>query len=338
MNRTPILTIAIPTYNMEEYLARNLESIAAAGCESLEVLILDNSSTDRSGHIADVYARKYPWLFTAIHKENRGYGSSINFAIENAKGQYLRIVDADDWVESSALAELVSQLKNQTADLLLMSYRMVDAKSGKEIMVCSAPEAWKAGENQQTFSEKVCPVPQLHGTVFRVDFLRQNGIKLLENAYYVDEQLMIWTYMSAASACKLELDVYRYSVGRETQSISPGSMGTHWKERERVIQSCLERQRILEMDKALKRTCLQQLAKNIGNHFTTLYIYVTPRKNGSKNAKEWKKFIQEQAPYLWASVKMKARVLSFLCVFHIPPTWYEMMKASPMIKKFISQN
>lgn len=333
MDRPPILTIAVPTYNMEEYLPRNLESIVAANCEEIEVLVLDNSSTDDSGGIADMYEKKYPQFFKVIHKENRGYGSSINLTIERAAGQYLRIVDADDWVASEALAELVSQLKNQTADLVLTSYRTVNAKTGEEILRSSAPAEWKASEVYLRFREETCPVPQLHGTVFRVDFLRQIGVKLLENAYYVDEQLMIWAYMSAESVCKLATDVYRYRIGSETQSISSRNMGLHWHDRERVIRSCLERQSVLEKSDTLKHPCRKQLAENIGNHFTTLYMYVTPRKVGSKFAKDWKKYVRENAPDLWESVKKKAWLLSVLCFAHIPPKWYEKMKGSSVLRR-----
>lgn len=326
MSQKPILTIAVPTYNMEKYLARNLESIVAANCELLEVLILDNSSTDNSGRIADIYAEKYPQLFTVIHKENRGYGSSVNWAIERAKGHYLRIVDADDWVDSEEFAKLIVQLRNQTADLILMAYRTVNAKNGKETLLSSAPEKWKSGDVHFSFSEETCHVPQLHGTVFRIDFLRQAGIQLLENAYYVDEQLMIWAYMSANSACKLDLDVYRYSIGSATQSISTQTMGMRWYDRERVICSCLECQYILEKRNMLKRSCLQQLVKNIGNHFTTLYIYVNPRNEGHKLAKNWRRFIQKNVPDLWKIVRGKAWLLSFFCFIHISPIWYERIK------------
>lgn len=335
MDRAPILTIAVPTYNMEKYLPRNLESIIAADCEFLEVLVLDNSSTDDSGHIADEYAKKYPWLFTVYHKENQGYGSSVNLAIKKAKGRYLRIVDADDWVASEALTELVTQLKGQSADLILTPYRTVNIKTGEEILRSSAPEEWKVGDIQLLFCEESCPVPQLHGTTFRVDFLRQMGITLLENAYYVDEQLMIWAYMSAQSACRLEADVYRYSIGSETQSISSYSMGLHYHDRERVIRSCLDCQHTLEEHEMLKRTCLRQLAENIGNHFTTLYIYVMPRKAGRRLAKEWQKFVQENVPDLWKLVEKKVRLLFILSLAHISPMWYRKVKSSPLLRRIV---
>lgn len=320
---------------MELWLPRNLESILAANCDAIEVLVLDNSSTDNSGYLADMYAKKYPQFFTVIHKENRGYGSSVNWAIKKANGQYLRIVDADDWVDSKALAELVSQLKNQTADLFLMSYRTVNMNTGEEILQSSAPEEWKSGDIHLSFCEETCPVPQLHGTVFRVDFLRKAGINLLEDAYYVDEQLMVWSYMSAESACKLELDVYRYSVGSRTQSISFYSMAEHWYDRERVIRSCLERQYILMEGNLLQHPCPKQLAKNIGNHFTTLYIYLSPREKGNKIAKEWRSYIQKNVPYLWNLVKQKAWILSLLCFAHISPLWYERMKCTVTLKKIL---
>jgi len=175
----------------------------------------------------------------------------------------------------------------------------------------------------------------MHGTVFRVEFLRQAEIRLLENAYYVDEQLMIWAYMSAESACKLENDVYRYRIGMASQSVSSNSMGRRWRDRERVIRSCLERQGSLEQRKMLKCPCPWRLSENIGNHFTTLYMYVKPRKEGYRIAGEWRKFVQENAPDMWEKVQKKAGVLSILCVAHISPSWYEKVKNCTALRKII---
>ena len=238
-------------------------------------------------------------------------------------------------MDPKAFAELVSQLKTQTADLLLMSYRTVNVNTGEENLQSSAPKEWKAGDTHLSFCEETCPVPQLHGTVFRVDFLRKAGIDLLEDAYYVDEQLMIWSYMSAESACKLELDVYRYSVGSRTQSVSFYSMGERWYDRERVIRSCLDRQHTLIEGDNLKHPCPKQLAKNIGNHFTTLYIYLSPREKGNKIAKEWQSFIQKSAPDSWDLVKRKVRILALLYFAHISPICYERIKGSIALKKML---
>lgn len=332
MKTPPTLTIAVPLCNKEEFIARNLDSLLAANCESVEILVLDNASTDRSGQIADEYKSRYPQILSVIHKEDRGYGSSINLAIEKANGRYMRIVDADDWVNAEELSNLVAELEEQTADLILMPYRKVNMSTGEEICCDPAPGDWKRGDIQCSFEEQSCPVPQLHGTVFRVEFLRREGIRLLEDTYYVDEQLMLWSYTCAESACKLGTDVYRYMIGSTNQSISAINKGIHWKDRERVIGACIRQSRIVGRSKRAKRTCPEQLLKNIGDHFTTLYMYVLPRKKGRVLARRWQEYLLAEVPDFWRRVRRRARILYFLNLLNVSEKGFEKMKNSSMMR------
>ena len=79
--------------------------------EYLEILIIDDGSRDQTGAIADQYAERYPTVVRVIHKENGGHGSGINCGIQNALGRYMKVVDADDWVDPEALDHLIAALK-----------------------------------------------------------------------------------------------------------------------------------------------------------------------------------------------------------------------------------
>ena len=135
----PILTVVVPTYNMEAYLEQNLNSLLEVKSNAFQVLILDNASTDTSGRIADDFAHAYPQRFSVVHKENHGYGSSINLAIIQAHGRYLRIVDADDWVEPQALDKLLQNLEDCTADLVICDYTTVENRTGVQAHVDARP-------------------------------------------------------------------------------------------------------------------------------------------------------------------------------------------------------
>ena len=98
-----ILTVVVPTYNAEKYLRDNLESFEIPELmQDIEILIVNDGSTDHSLEIVREYAERYPDTYRVITKENGGHGSGINCGIECALGTYFKVVDADDWVGKEA--------------------------------------------------------------------------------------------------------------------------------------------------------------------------------------------------------------------------------------------
>ena len=99
-----LITFAIPSYNSEKYLCHAVDTILTGG-EEVEIIIVNDGSTDATAAIADSYARQYPTIVRAIHKENGGHGSGVNRGLQEATGLYFKVVDSDDWVDEEALAE-----------------------------------------------------------------------------------------------------------------------------------------------------------------------------------------------------------------------------------------
>lgn len=323
----PVLSIIVPTYNMENYLRQNLNIyLGNAFSEALEVIIIDNSSDDLSGDIADEFASRDPKLFKVIHKENNGYGSSINLAILLAKGKYIRIVDADDWVEKDALKELITYLKDCNADLVETNYTIYHMKSGKRVSVNVLPDAAEYGKIYCNIEIALNPFPTMHSTTFRTEFLRNQHICLLNNTYYVDEQLMILTYMKARSIVYYSCNLYRYRFDNISQSVSYQNMGRRYLERERVIKSCIEAYLCNEKNGLSFNKCKEQISRNIGNHYTTLYMYVKPRKKGRKLADKWSIYLQKNVPELYVDVVKKTKILKLLNFFHTSLPMYNILK------------
>ena len=104
-----LLSIAIPCYNSQDYMENCIESLLVGG-EEVEILIVDDGSSDRTAEIADDYARKYPTIVKAIHQENGGHGEAVNAGIRNATGLYFKVVDSDDWVNPEAYQKILNVL------------------------------------------------------------------------------------------------------------------------------------------------------------------------------------------------------------------------------------
>ena len=96
-----LLSFTVPCYNSAAYMGKCVESLLKGG-EDVEIIIVDDGSTDETAQIADDYAEKYPSVVRVIHKENGGHGSAVNAGIENAQGLFFKVVDSDDWVKEEA--------------------------------------------------------------------------------------------------------------------------------------------------------------------------------------------------------------------------------------------
>ena len=104
------ITFTVPCYNSEAYMERCINSLLAGG-EDVEILIIDDGSTDRTGEIADYYEKLYPGIVRAVHKENGGHGSGVNEGLRRASGVYFKVVDSDDWLDETAYRELLHMIR-----------------------------------------------------------------------------------------------------------------------------------------------------------------------------------------------------------------------------------
>ncbi|MEO2438342.1 glycosyltransferase family 2 protein, partial [Bifidobacterium catenulatum] len=109
MQEKKTLTFVVPAYNMTEYLERCVMSlIAAKRNDDIEVLIVDDGSSDGTLEMAQKFEARYPGIVRAIHQENRGHGGAVNTGIAAANGMYVKVVDADDWVGPEALEQVMA--------------------------------------------------------------------------------------------------------------------------------------------------------------------------------------------------------------------------------------
>ena len=118
-----VISIAIPTYNMEQWLNRCLDSVVIPEIiDKVEIIVVNDGSRDRSSEIAHSYADRYPDSVIVIDKENGNYGSCVNRALGIATGKYFRILDADDWFDRNGFIGYVNQLESLTVDVVVTHY------------------------------------------------------------------------------------------------------------------------------------------------------------------------------------------------------------------------
>ena len=221
-----LLTFAIPCYNSESYMRHCIESILPGG-EDVEILIVDDGSTkDNTAAIADEYQEKYPTIVRAIHQENGGHGEAVNAGIRNATGLYFKVVDSDDWVDAEAYKKILDKLRelagsDTTLDMLLANYvyEKEGAKHKKVMRQTGFPvDQIFTWSDVQHFHKGHYIL--MHSVIYRTKLLRECGLELPKHTFYVDNIYVYKPLPHVRTMYYMDVDFYRYFIGRDDQSVN----------------------------------------------------------------------------------------------------------------------
>lgn len=242
-----ILTVVVPTYNAERYLRDNLGSFCIPELlNEMEIIIVNDGSTDHSPEIAAEYAERYPETFRVITKENGGHGSGINCGIQNAQGMYFKVVDADDWVEAVALKKLVKALKTVQTDVVysgfLWAYDCGETSKEQFKTKAEIPKPFSDvmyGCEYQFDDVADRLYMKMHNMTIRTSILREHKIRIDEHCYYVDTEYITYPIPYVETICFVDAFVYYYRLGREGQSVGLDKMQKYEQNYEKVMRSLL---------------------------------------------------------------------------------------------------
>lgn len=233
-----LLTISIAAYNVEKYIRQTLESLCVESVISyLEVFVVDDGGIDNSLSIAKEYAKKYPGSIIPVHKENGGWGSTVNYSIEHASGKYFKLLDGDDYFSQNGLIDLINTLKLVDEDVIYTPYRRFDDLSGKTVEVFSASSDCPKNRTISVVDilDKVDFV--MHSSTFKTELLQKNMVRVLEHCFYTDNEYRTKAMAFAKTAYVLDAVVYEYRVGREGQSVDLVGLKKHYLDNLKVFKS-----------------------------------------------------------------------------------------------------
>lgn len=235
-----LLTIVIPTYNMQDYLSRCLDSLIVEPglMEQLEVLVVNDGSKDNSSAIAHQYQENYPNTFRVIDKENGNYGSCVNRGLAEAQGRYVKILDADDWFDNSEFNLYLNKLQDVDVDMILTPYNFVYQNSNtikKETRDIPCEVAF----DFNTFPfEKLSYYP-MHMVTYRVDLLKDAKYCQTEGISYTDTEWAFKPQYSIEQFMYLPFVVYQYLIGREGQTMESDAVVRNAWHLEAILKSMI---------------------------------------------------------------------------------------------------
>lgn len=211
----------MPVYDVQDYLAACLDSLLAQTVGDLQVILVDDGSTDASGEIATAYADRHPsWVL--VRTANRGLGAARNRGVQHATGQYLAFADSDDLVPDFAYALMVSTLDASGSDFVVGSVQqLVDG----DLM---EPDFLRAGLSERRIGVQARDVPAITrnvfawNKVFRRSFYDRAGITFPEGVRYEDQPATMRAYLLAERFDIVRRPVYTWRVRESGTSITQG--------------------------------------------------------------------------------------------------------------------
>lgn len=295
-----LLSVVVPCYNSEAYMNHCLDSLLSGG-ESLEIIIVNDGSTDRTAEIADDYQRRFPRMIKVVHQENGGHGMAINSGLKIATGDYLKIVDSDDWVDQAALKAILSLIESLRSeggvDMIINNYvyEKVGARNKKSINYSTTLPANRIF----SWDEVKLPIGKyllMHALIYRRSVLEACQLSLPKHTFYVDNLYAFEPLPYVKRIYYLDVDFYRYFIGRDDQSVNEKNMIA------RIDQQLFVNQRMVDFYTQLtdlnedQKKYMRQYLEIITSVSSVMLLKEGSPENLQKKAQLWSSIAKKNLP------------------------------------------
>lgn len=276
------VSIIVPIYNVETQLSRCLESLIAQTNDNIEIILVNDGSTDNSGKIAKEYSEKYKEKIKYYEKENGGLSDARNYGVKKAKGQYLSFVDSDDYVNIKLYQNLKKYIE-ENYDLIKFKITRVN-EEGHEIDINNSPIFYnKNGEEAYDIlycNDQMTDVAWAY--LYKREFFIKNKFEYQKGMYHEDFGLTSLIILKARKVASTNVDGYYYV--QTQKSITRGNATNKYK---RNMDLLKHYDNMLE---SIKTYNISEKSKaNIKIYYTNSIILAVQNLNG----KEKKEYIKE---------------------------------------------
>ena len=241
----PKVSIIVPVYNVKRDLRQCLDSICAQSLREIEVICIDDGSTDGSGEILDTYASDS--RFIVVHKENEGYGKGINVGLDRARGSYIGIVESDDYIDPNMFRLLYeAACRNDAPDVVKAAFWSVYNSGTDEERIVPANYLHHVEKVDEPFllkddAEFLFHHPSIWSAIYRRAFLEEKNIRMMEvpGAGWVDNPFFISTLIEASSIVYIDEPLYYYREANQGSSSGikdPSVIYSRWFDMDEILK------------------------------------------------------------------------------------------------------
>ncbi len=305
------LTISIAAYNVENYIRKTLDSLIDDNIiDDLEIFIVDDGGTDKTLDIAKEYAEKYPKSIFPVHKENGGYGSTINTSIELATGKYFKQLDGDDWYDSESLKELINVMRRVSVDCIITDFIEYNEVSGKSSYIHFLNNI-KDGEyklNKSGINSRL----SVYTATFKTELLKNMPNRLLEHCFYTDIEYSALPIPYIDTVYVMHKPIYVYRIGAEGQSMNVSGIMKHYKEHSKVFWRMLGVYDTIPKEKQTNRKMFENLLMaKIEEHYRFLCLLPLSR-SVQRELRIFTQRVKELCPNILDAAMKKSRFVDVL--------------------------
>jgi glycosyltransferase involved in cell wall biosynthesis len=219
----PLISVIVPVYNTEEYLKRCLDSIINQSYKNLEILCIDDGSTDNSGKICDEYALKDNRI-KVIHKENGGLASARNAGLKTASGRYINTVDSDDWIEPHTYQYVMDIMIRYNPDLIKWAYYNVNKKGKKLPVPIVSYSGLLEGQAVNEFIYDIIygknGTNSVWDTLFKKEIIKNNKLNIPEQITQGEDLYLLVSYLLHCKSVYLLSDKHFYNYFQNSSSLT----------------------------------------------------------------------------------------------------------------------
>lgn len=239
-----LLTVTVPCYNSQDYMRGCIDSLLPGG-ERVEIIIIDDGSTDNTGIIADEYAAQYPGIVRVIHQENGGHGEGINQGLRHATGKYFKVVDSDDQLSGDFCAfldHLEHCEKAGGVDLMVTNYYYVhtDGVGDRSINYSNVLPQRRIFGWADTKPFLMPQMLTIHSCTFRTEVMRRSKAELPRKVFYEDNLMVCRSLPEVQRMYYMNSDLYRYTIGREGQSVQDDVSRRRYPHHLQIAETCFK--------------------------------------------------------------------------------------------------
>lgn len=289
-----LLTVVVPCYNSADYMNVAIESLLIND-NRIELIIVNDGSSDQTKEIAEEYERKYPEIIKTIHQENGGHGEAVNTGLRHASGLYFKVVDSDDWVDTHAYINLLNTIEEmvtsgQTVDLFINNfvYEKEGARTKRIMKYNNVLPVEKVFSWEEISIFKKGQYFMMHSMVYRTAIIRESGLKLPKKTFYVDNLFVYVPLSFVETMYYMDVDLYRYYIGREDQSVNEQVMISRIDQQIKVNKLLID---AVQLDKIKKEPLRNYLLKHL--EIVTVISGILLIKSGTKENLKKKKDLME---------------------------------------------